>query len=250
MANISFVVATLIGSVGGSYVAENMGITGFWILVSCTIPGIFFAFFLREVPTGLSLKFSQYKEAVGDILQKLGVPIIVTAGLWAVITALAQIFVEVSVEHFGKSFTDASLVLVWATLGGIIGNIWSMQFQEKRFLYYRISLALLGLIILASTGLIDLIIYLESPIFLALLAVTIGLVFGIAVNLMDGYYFLKLETSKYKSIGAAVYGLVASVAILGLMQGILSVKYIEIHLPFLLCSLCVGGLYYVSRKLR
>ena len=128
-----------------------------------------------------------------------------TAGLWAVITALAQIFIEVGVREFKLSFAVAALVLVWATLGGIVGNVVSIAFQAQRFRAYRFSMASLGILVAASAYLIDPIIASGSPLFLSLLAVTIGIVFGVAVNLMDGYYFLRLESSSYKTIGAAVY---------------------------------------------
>jgi hypothetical protein len=141
-------------------------------------------------------------------------PIAVTAGLWAVITALAQIFIEIGVREFKLSFAAAAMVLVWATLGGIIGNIVSIAFQKYRFMVYRISLAGLGGLVLSSAYLVDIIIKSGSSIYLSILAVIIGLVFGIAVNLIDGYYFLRLENSLYKTIGAAVYGLFASIAIL------------------------------------
>ena len=108
-----------------------------------------------------------------------------TAGLWAVITALAQIFIEIGVREFKLSFAIAALVLVWATLGGIIGNIVSIAFQRQRFIAYRISLASLGVLVAISAYLVDIIIASGSSFYLSLLAVIIGFPFGMAVNLMD-----------------------------------------------------------------
>jgi hypothetical protein len=177
-------------------------------------------------------------------------PIAVTAGLWAVITALAQIFIEIGVREFKLSFAVAAMVLVWATLGGIIGNVVSIALQKQRFIAYRISLASLGVLVLISTYLVDIITKSGSPLYLSVLAIIIGSVFGIAVNLIDGYYFLRLENSPYKTIGAAVYGLFASIAILGLMQTILIVRSIDHHLSFLVCASLIGWLYYISRGLQ
>jgi hypothetical protein len=112
-------------------------------------------------------------------------PIAVTAGLWAVITALAQIFIEIGVREFKLSFAAAAMVLVWATLGGIIGNVVSIALQKQRFIAYRISLASLGVLVLISAYFVDIITKNGSPLYLSVLAIIIGLVFGIAVNLID-----------------------------------------------------------------
>jgi hypothetical protein len=250
LANIVFVVASLIGTVGGAALAERYGLDGNMVLIVLALSGVVFAGVFSDSLSSPRLPISDYITWVRNIVSEFFAPIVVTAGLWAVITALAQIFIEIGVREFKLSFAVAALVLVWATLGGIIGNIVSIAFQKQRFIAYRISLASLGVLVAVSTYLIDIIIASGNSLYLSVLAVIIGFVFGIAVNLMDWYYFLRLESSPYKTIGAAVYGLFASIAILGLMQSILVVRAIDLHLSFLVCAALVGGLYYISRGLR
>jgi hypothetical protein len=250
LANIIFVVASLLGTVGGAAIAERYWLDGNIILLVLTLSGVVLAGTFSDSLSSPKLAISDYIAWVRNVVGEFFAPIAVTAGLWAVITALAQIFIEIGVREFKLSFAVAAMVLVWATLGGIIGNIVSIAFQKHRFLAYRISLAGLGGLVLSSAYLVDIIIKSGSSIYLSILAVIIGLVFGIAVNLIDGYYFLRLENSLYKTIGAAVYGLFASIAILWLMQTILIVRSIDLHLSFLVCASLIGWLYYISRGLR
>lgn len=135
----------------------------------------------------------------------LFVPIMGISFLWAIITAIAQIFIETSVRAFGMTFTSASLILVWATLAGVAGNIASTWLQKRRFYYYRLFLGSLGVLIFASNFIVDWIVAVGNFTHLSILAVAIGAVFGVAVNLIDGYYFTTLGTTKYAPIGSAVY---------------------------------------------
>jgi hypothetical protein len=249
LANIIFVVASLIGTVGGAALAERYGVEGNTVLLMLSLSGAALASTFSDSLRRPQLQITEYLTGVRAIVREFFAPIIVTAGLWAVITALAQIFIEIGVRDFWLSFAVAALVLVWATLGGVVGNIVSIAFQKQRFFAYRVSLASLGILVGASAYIIDWIILSGSSLYLSILAVTIGLVFGIAVNLMDGYYFLSLENSPYKTIGAAVYGLFASIAILGLMQSILMARAIDLHLSFAVCAFLIGWLYYISRGL-
>ncbi|MFZ4461827.1 MAG: hypothetical protein ACOYN2_04885 [Patescibacteria group bacterium] len=99
-----------------------------------------------------------------------------------------------------------------------------MQWQENRWKIYRFSLAVFAMLVFASIPLIELFAAMHSIIAFSILAVCIGFFFGVAVNLVEGYYFLKLETSPLKSYGAAVYGLVASISIFLVMHLVLGVK--------------------------
>ncbi len=135
-------------------------------------------------------------------------------------------------------------------MGGIVGNILSVILHEKRWFYYKIFLISLGVFIFASAFLVDYIIAYGSMWMLSFLAVCIGTVFGAAVNFMDGYYFLAVEKSRYKSLGAAVYGLIASLTIFLLMQGVSLLKQVEIHIPFFLCVFVVLVLWFLSRNIE
>lgn len=178
-------------------------------------------------------------------------PVILSISLlWAVITALAQIFIEIGVDVFRQTFTQASFLLVWATLGGVIGNIWSMGFQKHRWKAYIVSLGIFAALTFSSIPLIGTIIALDKPFLLSVLAVSIGFVFGISVNLIEGYYYHVLEKHLFRSYGAAVYGFFASISIFMLMRIIHVVKDIHEYAGIFLCGLCLAVLFALSFQIK
>ncbi len=147
---------------------------------------------------------------------------------------------------FHETHTRASLLLLWATLGGVIGNILSMSWHEKRWQIYRFALVVFGLLVFVSHPLIHLFAMMHSIVAFSVLAVCIGFFFGIAVNLVEGYYFLKLEASPLKSYGAAVYGLVASISIFLVMHLVLAVKEVSSAASLLLSGCIILTLLLIS----
>jgi hypothetical protein len=113
---------------------------------------------------------------------------------------MAQIFIEVGVHRFNQTFTEASLILIWATAGGILGNMYSMFWKKERWSRYAQCMLALGVLLLISDTSIDSIVRSGEHGLLSILAIAIGFTFGAAVNCMDGYYFWSIEHSRYKTI--------------------------------------------------
>ena len=127
-------------------------------------------------------------------------------------------------DVFHETHTRASLLLLWATLGGVVGNVLSMQWQRQRWKIYRFALASFGVLVFATYPLLGIFAALHSLMAFSVLAIGIGFFFGISVNLVEGYYFLRLEASPLKSYGAAVYGMFASLSIFLVMHLVLGIK--------------------------
>ncbi len=93
LANVVFTIFTIVGTIAGSFFAEKYGFMGSGGLVSAVILATPFVLFFKE-PKLEKIHRTGYASSIFKIIREYFPYILSISLLWAVITALAQIFVE------------------------------------------------------------------------------------------------------------------------------------------------------------
>ena len=135
--------------------------------------------------------------------------------LWTVSTVLIQQIFEFAVHALHRDGHEALRILVASMAGGVIGNLMTIGVTQRRF---EIA-ATLSFLFAVSIACIPLSLGWSIGPFRALLflSVVLGVFFGGAANLIDGYYYLRIGMDGQKEYGSALIGLVLSVVIVAMM---------------------------------
>ena len=139
--------------------------------------------------------------------------------LWAITTIVSQKSVEIAHEVFLKTDSEASYLLLYSSIGAIIGNVLSMFFQKRRWLFFTINNGIFAVLILAFPSVMHSVLQVGEYCMIIYLAIAMGVFFGAAVNLLEGYYFKTLYDDNNKEYGSVAYGLALSVVITVMMLG-------------------------------
>ena len=139
--------------------------------------------------------------------------------LWAITTIVSQKSVEIAKEVFLKPESEASYLLLYSSIGAILGNVISMALQKRRWISFAIVNLLFAGLILVFPSVIHYALRTDSYSDIIVLATAMGVFFGAAANLLEGYYFKKLYDDDNKEYGAAAYGLALSIVLTVMMLG-------------------------------
>ncbi|MCD5380334.1 hypothetical protein LR004_00245 [Candidatus Gracilibacteria bacterium] len=228
--SIVFIVFLIIGTIGGSLLFENFGHSGFLVIIGLLIISSILSLYLQYDKTSLATllkngfknyrleKTSTFKVALKNffpelkfIFKNFSIIIISSGFIWSVSTVVSQKAVEYSVDTFGKNPSEAGFLLLYSSVGAILGNIVSGFLSKYRWKSFFVLNILLGMLIIAF------------PMFNAtffqvgIIAFLIGFVFGSSTNLIDAYYLKQIGEQDKKEYGSSTYGLVFSVIIFAMM---------------------------------
>lgn len=92
-----------------------------------------------------------------------------------------------------------------------------MMLQKWRWISFAISNAVFALLVLAFPPIVEYSLHANTYVPLIVLAGAIGVFFGAAANLIEGYYFKKLYDDDNKEYGAAAYGFALSTVLTTMM---------------------------------
>ena len=219
-ANIAFFVFLIVWSIGWGLLFEN-----FWLKwVYCIV-------WLALFAGGLSLWVRQDKKVNFREIKRLWksylanyVPNFITVikanflimlicSLYLVIaTILSQKAIAFSVDHLGKTNSQASTLLLYSAVWTIFGNFISMKIpDQKRWLFWSLFSCIFAVLIFVFPYLM------QNFIITALLAGLAGLFFWINYNLCESYFLLKIGKQWKREYWASSYGIIASLCIAGLM---------------------------------
>lgn len=247
VANITFIIFVIAGIVLGPILASTMGTLGSLILGIILIFTMFlaifldydnhwhlqdireegvFAFLFKKKQTVHSIIKRSFPE-VKNTIKRYGIIILAITLLWAITTIVSQKSVEISKEIFLKSESQSSLLLLYSSVGAIFGNIISMALQKRRWLFFSISNGIFAVLILAFPSVIQYSLKTDTYEAMIALAIALGVFFGSASNLLEGYYFKRIYDDNDKEYGSAAYGFSLSVilTVMMLASSILTVKF-------------------------
>lgn len=103
------------------------------------------------------------------------------------------------------------MMLLYAAVGAILGNILTLKATVHRWTYFAIGISIYALLALAYPFLLG-----SYPIIIGI-TFTAGVLFGVTINLTEGYLFYRLAKDDHKEYGSAVYGILLSLIIVTLM---------------------------------
>ena len=126
------------GTVIGSKIGETpdlltLGIVYFIILL-LIVAGILLLIDTRRETAVFRFSPELYKR----LFLRYGVFMIALGCFWQISVEASQVAINYSKDIFDKSNSASSLLLIFSSIGAIIGNIVSVKVSEKRLLSFRI----------------------------------------------------------------------------------------------------------------
>ena len=97
---------------------------------------------------------------------------------WQISVEASQVAVNYSRDIFDKSISASSLLLLFSSIGAILGNVISVKFAEKRLLGFTIFSTVFIALIFAFSTLLGLAKSLDQYAIVQALAFLVGLFFG------------------------------------------------------------------------
>lgn len=135
----------------------------------------------------------------------------VPAVILTVSTILSQKSVAVSVDMFHKAPSEGSMMLLYAAVGAILGNIITLKATAHRWMYFAMGIGFYMLLTLVYPFLLG------SYTIIIIITFIAGILFGVTINLTEGYLFYRFAKDNHKEYGSAVYGIILSAIIVSLM---------------------------------
>lgn len=263
-----FVLCIITGSLLGSVISENMGHSGYIILLVYLLLSALVSLFLNYDTITLSSLVSRgwksyflsreqslvsaMKQYIPDLLfisRKYGAIIVASSVLWSLSTIISQASVEYSAMAFSMKNSEATILLLYSAVGAIIGSFLSIRMNQKRWFYFLIFNVLFALVVF-------LIPLLGTSFFrVSVLATLLGICFGTAVNLSDSYLLRCYGDENKKEYGASTAWLIFSIILFcSMFLSSIALKqfwYQAVMYVFSLIILVVSGwLYWTeSRKI-
>ena len=207
---VIFIVFLVFGTVIGSKIGETsdllvLGIIYFIILL-LIIVGILFLIDTRRETAVFRFSPELYKR----LFLRYGVFMIALWCFWQISVEASQVAINYSKDIFDKSNSASSLLLIFSSIGAIIGNIVSVRVSEKRLFSFRIFAWVFILLILGFSSILDLARSLDEYAIIQWLAFLVGLFFGGAVNLAESHFYTLLGDDPDTDYTSALYGFILS----------------------------------------
>jgi len=224
--SIFFIAFLIIWAIVGWLLFERFGDQGVWWLVTMLVIACILAIFLKYRDFDISwMKKLWYKKYFNEkrkrfiesmkhylpnikhIYQNYAIIIVSASFLRAITTIVSQKIIEHSTISFGKTTSEAAILLLFSAIWAIIWNVISMKMQEKRWLFFRIFTYAFALCVFVIPFVWT------SYSNVIIIAVICWIFFGASSNLIEGYFFRKVWENDEKEYWASVYGLVLSTII-------------------------------------
>lgn len=213
--NILFTTFIIIGSIGGSYIAETFHIQGIYVLASLFFVALLLGIFVNLPHTHnmshATVSIHSIYEECLYIIKKYGIVIVCMTLLLWVATLLSQKAIEYSMDFLWKKQTEASFLFLYTALWAIIGNIISMFIHKYKWRYFLVLCILFGLCSFIFPFLAVTFVYTILIIFIA------WFFFWVTFNLIESYFLNQIAIENKKTSGATVYGFVSSIIVWFLM---------------------------------
>lgn len=140
--------------------------------------------------------------------------------LWALSTVASQQVIQSSVALFSKTPAEAATVLLYSSVGAIVGNVLSAKLAKVRWKTFHVANGCFVLALAAIPTVFEKAAAAGTYAPVIAIAVAIGLFFGLAANLAEGLYFKNLESTGEKEYGSSLYGIVLSSTLALVMAGV------------------------------
>lgn len=216
--NIAILIGILLGSYLGFAIFDARWAQWFQGIIAILVGSSILTMLLEYDKDFENRKFiSTIKTALPNIRQtsKKYIRLLLPIGaLRAISTAIVQKMLEIGVDFFQRTTTNAIIIIVISFAGAIAGHILSVFFTKQRRLIAMIFTIVLGLTTIYFPYIIDTYEYFTT---LNIFWFSIGVFFGIAVNLLEGRYFFHIGEDQKKEYWSVAYGIMTSIIIFLIM---------------------------------
>ena len=134
--------------------------------------------------------------------------------LRAISTAIGQKILEIGVDIFQRTPKNSIIIIIMWFLGAMVGTAISMLFTKKRKFIAMVFTIIFWLATIYFPHIIN---KFDYYITLNIFWFSIGVFFGIAVNLLEGRYFFHIGDDHRKEYGSVAYGIATSIIIFLIM---------------------------------
>lgn len=110
---------------------------------------------MTEKKTLLIKSFREFLPQIRILMTKYLTLMMVPAIILTISTILSQKSVAVSVDVFHKAPSEGSMMLLYAAVGAILGNVITLKATANRWTYFAIGIGIYSLLALAYPFLID-----------------------------------------------------------------------------------------------
>ncbi len=207
---VIFIVFLIVGTIVGAKIWETISLRWIGIIYFVFILALaFWVLFLadtRRTKTEYHFSIALYRR----LFLRYGIFMIGLACFWQISVEASQVAIIYSKEFFDKSNSAASLLLIFSSIGAILGNILSVKISEKRLKSFLYITGGFVIIIFFFSTVLSLAKTLDIYLIVQALAFFIGFFFGWAVNLAESYFFSLLGRDPDESHVSALYGFTLS----------------------------------------
>lgn len=243
---VVFIVSMILGAFTSTILFEKINDSVLWIF--CGILGIVFfvATFLNyekyETKTSFNTSIKEFfKEALWLLKNKYMV-LFPAAFLWAIATIISLKSIPYSEKQFGIAESTSSLILLFSSVGVIIGNILTLK-VKNRWLWFRIYTYLFALMIFLFP------VFTKTFTCMKVYSVFVGIFMGGATNLIDSYFLQYIGKVDKKENGAALQGFLINGILAGLLFFIQFIPDEKIFLSLALMTFFLGLFVRFTLKL-
>ena len=146
----------------------------YFTLLLLFVGGILFLVDTRRETSPFQFSLALYKK----LFLRYGVFMIALGCFWQISVEASQVAVNYSRDIFDKSISASSLLLLFSSIGAILGNVISVKFAEKRLMGFTIFSTVFIALIFAFSTLLGLAKSLDQYAIVQALAFLVGLFFG------------------------------------------------------------------------
>ncbi len=216
--NIVILLGILLWSYMGFAVFDARWAQGFQCIIAILISSSILTMLLEYDSGFESKKFSStIKTALPNIMgiiKKYIWLLLPIGALRAISTAIGQKMLEIGIDIFQRTTTNAILIIVISFIGAIVGHLVSVFFTKQRRLIAMVFTIVFWLTTIYFPHILDKYEYFTT---LNIFWFFVGVFFGIAVNLLEGRYFFHIGHDHRKEYGSVAYGIITSIIIFIIM---------------------------------
>lgn len=240
---IIFIVFLIIGTIVGAKIGETDSLFITWIAYFiCILGSAFFALQFadtRREKREFHFSLALYKK----LFVRYGIFMIGLACFWQISVEASQVAINYSKDFFDKSNSASSLLLIFSSIGAILGNILSVKISEKRLKSFMWITSGFVIIVFLFSTILGFAKMLDIYYIVQILAFLVGFFFGGAVNLAESYFFSLLGKDPDEAHISALYGFTLS--FVGTITMFISEKILHIQ-SYIGISLFLGFLSIIA----
>lgn len=126
--------------------------------------------------------------------------------IWEASSEVSQVIIRYAVEQFHKSQSEATLLLIYSSVGAIIGNMASGYMSRWKEKWYTLFISLFAISLFLTGVILSSILWSWVYLYMGIFAWVIWLIFAAWVNLLESTFLAEIWSFENPSYIASLYG--------------------------------------------